>query len=147
MRTQTTLLAFALLALTGCSPTVATHGNMISKSALAEIQPEVSTRADVSTLWGPPTTVPAFDPNTWYYVGETTSQKGIFEPKTDNRQIVKVTFGPDDIVTSLGIVDPKLAQNIEPVDRKTLTAGKEFTAFQQFIGNLGKYNPPVKDSR
>ena len=90
---------------------------------------------------GPPTTVPAFDPNTWYYAGETTSQKGIFEPEVTARQVVKVLFGPDDVVTEVTVMDPKLAQNIDPVDRKTPTAGKEFTAFQQFVGNIGKFNP------
>lgn len=140
-------LPFALAALlmaSACSPSVATHGNMVSKSAQAQIEPGVSTRPDVATLWGPPTNVPAFEPNTWYYIGETTSQRGIFEAQTDTRQILKVTFSPEDIVTSVENVDTKVAQNVEPVDRRTPTAGKEYTVFQQFVGNLGKFNPNTK---
>ena len=41
-------------------------------------------------------------------------------------------------------VDPKLAQNVDIVTRKTPTAGKEFTAVQQFVGNLGKFNKADK---
>lgn len=147
MRKTATAILLCLLTLAACAPIVSTHGNMVSKSSLAEIEPGVSTRPDVATKWGPPTTVPAFDPNTWYYIGETTSQKGIFEPQLDNRQIVKVTFDETDIVTEVALVDPKLAQNVDPADRRTPTAGREFTAFQQFVGNLGKFNPPKKDAR
>ena len=151
-RTSATLLfaAVAVLMAAACSPIISTHGNMVPKSALSEIEPGVSTRADVSTKWGPPTTVPSFDPNTWYYIGQTDSQKGIFEPKMENRQVIKVVFDQEDLVTEVTPVDSKLAQNIEPVERKTPAAGKEYTVFQQFIGNLGKFNPASaadKDSR
>lgn len=143
-KTLSTILLTGFLATAACSPIVTTHGNMLTQSALSEIQPAVSTRADVESKWGPPTNVPAFEPNVWYYIGQTDSRRGIFEAETEKRQIVKVTFGPDDVVTDVATVDPKLARDIEPVDRKTPTAGKEFTAFQQFVGNLGKFNTPAK---
>lgn len=128
------------LAVASCAPTVRTTGNLLSETKLAKIQPAVSTRHDVEQTWGPPTTVAPFDPNVWYYIGETTAQQGVFEPEVQKRQMVRVTFGPDDIVSELAALDPANGREIAIVDRKTPTAGKEFTAFQQFIGNLGKFN-------
>lgn len=124
----------------GCSPIVTAHGNMVSSAKITQITPNTSTRADVEQAWGPPTIVPAFDPNTWYYAGEIDKRTGIFAPRVDKRTVVRVTFDGSDLVTSVAELDPKSAENISPVSRTTPTAGKEYTAVQQFIGNIGKFN-------
>ena len=128
------------LAVSACTPMVETHGNLISESKVAKIHPAISTRAEVASIWGPPTTIAPFDPNVWYYIGETTSQKGVFEAEVIKRQTIRVTFGPDDLVEQVAALDATSGKEIAFIDRKTPTAGKEFTAFQQFIGNLGKFN-------
>lgn len=133
-----------LLALTvaagGCTPTVNTRGNLVSDTSVQRVQPMVSTRADIAQIWGPPTTVAPFDPNVWYYIGETTSQAGIFEPEVQKRRMFRVTFDAGDTIAEIAELDPADGREIEIVDRHTPTAGKEFTAFQQFVGNLGKFN-------
>ena len=134
------IAAGALFSAAACTPIVATRGNLISQTKLTAVQPGVSTRADVTQAWGPPTTIAPFSQNVWYYIGETTEQKGIFEPEVTKRQMVRVTFGQDDKIEQLAALDPKDGREIAFVDRKTSTAGKEFTAFQQFVGNLGKFN-------
>jgi outer membrane protein assembly factor BamE (lipoprotein component of BamABCDE complex) len=135
-----TALVASVLTAAACTPITATRGNLLSETRLAAIQPGQSSRADVTQQWGPPTTVAPFDNNVWYYIGETTEQKGIFEAEVTKRQMVRVTFGPDDMVERIAGIDPKDGREIAFVDRKTSTAGKEFTAFQQFVGNLGKFN-------
>lgn len=132
------LLAVSLGA--ACTPMVATRGNLLSESKIEQVQPGTANRAAVTQAWGPPTTIAPFDQNTWYYIGETTQQKGIFEPEVTKRQMIRVKFGADDMVEQLAAIDPKNGREIAFVDRKTSTAGKEFTAFQQFVGNLGKFN-------
>lgn len=130
----------ALLLLGACTPITATRGNLLSETVIQRITPGTSTRADVTQYWGPPTTVAPFDNNVWYYIGETTEQKGIFEAEVTKRQMIRVTFAEDDTVDKIAGLDPKDGREIAFVDRKTSTAGKEFTAFQQFVGNLGKFN-------
>ncbi|MBI1216269.1 MAG: outer membrane protein assembly factor BamE [Alphaproteobacteria bacterium] len=138
---KASLAALALcLTASGCSPMVSAHGNMLTPAKLSQVTPMTSTRADVEQAWGPPTLVPAFDPNTWYYVGEVDKRTGIFAPKVDKRTVVKVTFDGSDMVTDVSEVDPKLAEDVTPVSRTTPSAGKEYTAVQQFLGNLGKFN-------
>ena len=103
---------------------------------------ETSKRSDVITQWGPPSAVSSFDQNTWYYIGETTEQKGIFAPEVIARRIIEVKFNPEDYETVIAIndINPSQAKDINIVERKTPTAGKEFTILQQLIGNMGKYN-------
>ena len=130
------------LALGACSPTVVTRGNLISPAKFQQVQPGISTRADVAQLWGPPTTTSPFDQNIWYYIGETTAQKGIFAPEVEKRRMIRVKFDPigNDTVVEVADIDPKQAKDVQLVSRTPSTAGKEFTILQQFIGNLGKYN-------
>lgn len=143
------LILFLSLCLAACTPIVATHGNLVSKARYDQIVPLTSTRADVMQSWGPPTTVSPFDPDTWYYIGETTSQQGIFEADLDKRQMIKVTFDPanGDTVLALSMVSPDQARAIDPVSRRTPTAGREFTVLQQFVGNLGKFNPGETEAK
>lgn len=143
-----TLFVLAVVAgifmLSACSPTVTTHGSFISPSKREQVTAMTSTRADVQTIWGPPTAVAPFDPKTWYYIGEVDSQQGIFAPEVEKRELIKVTFDDAGTVAEIASIDPKLAQDIDLVERKTQTAGKEYTALQQFVGNMGKFNKAKK---
>jgi outer membrane protein assembly factor BamE (lipoprotein component of BamABCDE complex) len=132
-------LMICLALLSACTPTVTTRGNLLSDTKLALVQPSTA-KSEVERLWGPPTLTAPFNENVWYYAGETTEQQGIYEPVVVKRQIIKVAFDAQDTVASIEKVDPAKAKDIEIVDRRTPTAGKEFTALQQAIGNLGKFN-------
>ncbi|MCE9508629.1 MAG: outer membrane protein assembly factor BamE [Alphaproteobacteria bacterium] len=143
MKNATAKIAVIMaLALAACSPTVVTRGNLISETKFQQVQPKVSTRADVMQYWGPPTTTSSFDPNTWYYIGETTSQKGIYAPEVEKRRMIRVKFDPanNDTVVEVADLDPAEARDIQLVGRQTPAAGKDYTVIQQLIGNLGKYN-------
>ena len=143
MKKQFITAVLIKLALGACTPTVVTRGNLLSDSELAKVQAQKSTRADVMQAWGPPTVAPLFEPDTWYYIGERTSQKGVFAPEVQKRRMVRIKFSTvnNDTVVSVEDLDPKLAANITPVRQTTPAAGKDFTIMQQFIGNIGKYNP------
>lgn len=141
------LVATIASQIVACSPIIETRGNMVSPNKVSAITPGVSGKADVASYWGPPTTVAPFDKNVWYYIGETTSQKGIFEQEVDKRQMIRVTFDPTtDMVAQVAAVDAANGRDIAMIDRKTPTAGKEFTVFQQFVGNLGKFNSSSSDN-
>jgi len=137
-------VVMGIFMLSACSPTITAHGSFISPSKREQVTALTSTRADVQTLWGPPTAVAPFDPKIWYYIGEVSSQQGIFAPEVEKRELIKVTFDDMDTVTEVAAIDPKLAQEIDLVERKTQTAGKEYTAIQQFVGNMGKFNKAKK---
>lgn len=141
-RFLTLITIITILTFSACSPIVVTRGNLINNHKFEKIVVKTSKRADLLNEWGPPTATSSFDQNTWYYIGETTEQVGIYAPEVKNRRIVKVQFDKNDNETVISIEDMDIskAKDIALVDRKTPTAGKEFTALQQMVGNLGKYN-------
>ena len=138
----TVLATVAMVALSACSPITATRGNLISDTKFQEVKPHSSNRAEISKIWGPPTTTSSFDGNTWYYIGETTKQRGVFAPEAVKRRMIRVKFDPadNDTIIEVSDLDINKAKDIALVERKTPTAGREFTILQQFVGNIGKYN-------
>lgn len=139
------LPALALLA-TACTPTVATRGNIVEDFRMAEILPGTSTQSDVIQAMGSPTTQDPFDPNIWYYIGQKTEKKGIFDPKVVEERIVRLTFNKDTgVVQEITPID-NTRNDIPLASRTTPTSGNEITAVQQMLGNLGKFNKNAKPS-
>lgn len=135
------LITASLLALGACTPTVTQHGNILKDEQIQEIKPGEHRRSDVLRLLGSPTTESPFDGNIWYYIGQNKEKRGILDPKVTEERIVAVRFAENGTVQSLEDI---AAQRIPvPVSGdKTPTHGNEVTILQQFLGNLGKFNPP-----
>src|SRR5690606_26100113 len=123
MKTKIAALVSVMLLAGACAPTVETRGNLVSDAKFKVVQPYVSSRAEVERVWGPPTATSAFDANTWYYIGETTAQSGVFKAKVRQRRMIRVRFGADDLVTEVAEIDPAKGREVDLVDRKTPTAG------------------------
>lgn len=135
----------ALAALSACTPTTATRGNIVEDFRMAEIVPGVSTRTTVLQSMGSPTTQAPFDENVWYYIGQKTEKRGIFDPKVVEKKVVVVAFNADGIVETIDTVN---ADDIDVavVRRKTPTSGNEMTLLQQLLGNVGRFNSPKESA-
>lgn len=143
---KTMLLASVSIALLGaaaCTPTHATRGNLVEDYRLAEVTPGVSTRQNVLRSLGSPTTQAPFDDNIWYYLGQKTEKRGIFDAKVTEQKIVVVTFDADGVVQTAQEVDANRI-DIPRVREKTHTGGNEVTPIQQIMGNLGRFNTPAE---
>ncbi len=143
------LLALALLGgfLAACTPTVANRGHIVDPDKLAEVKVGESTRENVANILGSPSQIGTFDENVWYYFGRNTKQYSFLDPEIVKQQAVEVRFNDEGIVTELKTLDPKLAEDISPVGRKTPTYGHETTAIEQLLGNLGRPSGNAKDSK
>ena len=132
------LIAFSLTA-AACTPTVSVRGNLVDDYKLSKVQKGVDTRTDVLQKLGSPTTVAPFDDSVWYYLGQTTEKRGIFDDEVKDERIIVVMFTPDGVVDQVNDVKGK-RQSVPYVDRETPTSGNETTVMQQMLGNLGKFN-------
>jgi outer membrane protein assembly factor BamE (lipoprotein component of BamABCDE complex) len=140
-----TLIAFAALAplaagaLTACTPTKATRGNIVEEYRMAEIVPGVSSRTNVLQSLGSPTTMAPFDENIWYYIGQKTEKTGIFDPKVVDKKVVVVAFNDEGLVDTIEEVDAQMI-DVPHVRRKTPTSGNDITVMEQLLGNVGRFN-------
>lgn len=145
---RTALLGSALLAATaaaGCSPTVATRGNLTDPELVAELQPGQSRRDDVAAVLGTPTSVGTFDPNVWYYIGQKTEKTAFFEPEVTERRVVIAHFDDAGILRQIKTLDKSNGQDIDLVERTTPTSGREMGFLEQMMGNVGRFS--AKDAK
>lgn len=140
---NTTYLAFLgiiILMAGACTPTVSQRGNMIEDSQIVDLRRGESTRSDVLQAFGSPTTKSTFDPLVWYYIGQETEKRGILDPKVVKERVILVAFNEEGILEAVEEIDRDRI-DIPYVREKTPTHGNETTVMQEFLGNLGKFNP------
>ena len=81
-------------ALTACTPRVATRGNLVEDYRLEQVHTGTSTKADVATILGTPTTVSTFDDNVWYYIGQRVETVAFYAPEVTKRRVLRMQFDP-----------------------------------------------------
>lgn len=128
------------LFLGACAPVMATRGNYVEDDRLQSLQLLVSTKGEVERKLGSPTTTDPFDNNKWFYIGEKTATTSFFDPDVISRKVLALTFNPDGLLQSADYIDEENAKDVEMVKKTTPAPGREINAFEQFIGNIGKFN-------
>lgn len=118
---------------------VATRGNMVTNQRLAEVTVGASTKNDVATLLGSPTTVSTFNPDVWYYIGQRTEQVAFFAPEVKERRVLQIAFDPSGVVRSIDEMGLADGRTVALVDRETPTMGRQMTFMEQILGNVGRY--------
>jgi outer membrane protein assembly factor BamE (lipoprotein component of BamABCDE complex) len=137
------LLAAVLLA--SCTNPVDTHGNIPEAAKVAQIKPGSTDKAAVIQLLGSPSSVAAFDPDTWYYIGDKIQpEPAIIPDKVLQQDVLAIHFTKDGVVTSMDHRDLADAEAVVPNPNATPAPGREFTLMEQLIGNFGKFTNPTK---
>jgi len=137
---KTILLTTVSMTMIACTPVVAQRGNMINDYQLQDISVGTSKRSDILRTLGSPTTQSTFNENVWYYIGQETAKKGIFDPKVTKERIFLVAFTEEGTLETIEEID-RDRLNIPYARKKTPTHGNDVTILQEFLGNLGKFNP------
>ena len=133
--------AVALVALVaGCHPPVDQRGNLPTESQLKEIKLGVTDKATVTRLLGSPSSVAAFDGDTWYYISQKTKEIAFFKPELIDQEVLVIAFDKEGVVREVrhrGLED-RVA--VVPNPNATPAAGREFSFLEQLIGNFGRFS-------
>jgi outer membrane protein assembly factor BamE (lipoprotein component of BamABCDE complex) len=116
------------------------RGNLPKADAMAQIKPGVTDKATVQRLLGTPSTTPAFDNNTWYYISRETKDIAFLKPEILDQQVVAIHFDDSGVVSGIDHKGLQDAQAVTPNPNSTPAQGREFTFLEQLIGNFGKFN-------
>jgi len=133
-------LAVSTLALSACAPSVARQGYLaIEANPATDIKVGEDTQTSVRTKFGSPSQVASFDTSVWYYITQTT-QKMTYKPAViTSRTVTVVEFDKDSqavkTVKTLNLAD---GRDIAINPNKTPTRGRELTAIEQILGNVGR---------
>jgi outer membrane protein assembly factor BamE (lipoprotein component of BamABCDE complex) len=136
--------AGVLLALAGCAPMVEQHGFIPDPELVERIRPGQQTRAQVAEILGAPSSVAAFNGETWYYISRRTETVAFLAPLAP--MVVDQRVGAGSFNKDTGYVDEVRRftaddmRTIDFVERETPTRGKELGFVEQLIGNVGRFN-------
>lgn len=125
--------------MSGCTPVISQHGNLVNTYQIEEVKVGESTRSDVLRILGSPTTQSTFNPDVWYYMGQETEKYGILDQEIVEEKILVVMFNDKGLVETIAPFDSD-RQEIPYARTKTPTHGNELTFMQQLLGNLGRFN-------
>lgn len=127
------------IALSACSPIKESHGYTPDQEVVEKVRPGVHDRSSVKRILGAPTSVARFKDETWFYIAKKTERLAFFAEEVVDQQVVAVYFDAKGIVEKVKRYTLEDANAIDPVDRETVTRGKEMTVLEQLFGNLGRF--------
>jgi outer membrane protein assembly factor BamE (lipoprotein component of BamABCDE complex) len=131
--------AVAVLALAACSNPVDQHGNLPDTDKVAEIKTGATDKATVTRLLGSPSSVAAFDDNTWYYISQKIRPMAVVPAERIDQQVVVIAFDDKGIVRDIEHRTLADGETIQPNPNATPAPGREFSLLEQLIGNFGKF--------
>lgn len=134
------LASLCMFALIGCEHARHNRGNVISEQDLAALRVGITDKADVLTTIGSPTVRPPLDSETWIYIGGQTEGQTFDHDRVLDYQIVTLQFDDMGTLAELDIQTEAPKEDVDMLARKTPSSGSQLNAFQQFIGNIGKFN-------
>lgn len=138
--------AAVALALAACTNPVDTHGNLPEPDKVAQIKPGSTDKATVTQLLGSPSSVAAFDPNTWYYIAQKTRNVVARNPELLDQQVLAIGFDDKGVVRDVSRLDLADREVVTPDPRTTPVQGREFTVLEQLIGNFGRFTGSSKNN-
>ncbi len=137
-RVAAVALSCAVL-LGACTPITQYQGFQAVEANPKDVKVAVDTKSTVMERLGSPSSVAAFDPNTWYYITQISDQVAFRNPIVRRRDIVAIAFNKaDERVTAVNTYSLKDGHVIAFNNRSTPTRGRELSWVEQILGNIGQ---------
>jgi len=129
------LLSAVLFIINSCTPHKNIHGILISDYDIDNIVIGETNIKYFIQKYGEPSFTGAFN-NKVYYKHETTQISPAGKKEFLSRKILSLEINDNGIILSKNLLGLEDSLNLMPASGKTLTAGSEFTFFQQTFSNL-----------
>jgi outer membrane protein assembly factor BamE (lipoprotein component of BamABCDE complex) len=137
-------LAALLCALPACSileSPAQSRGAHFDSEQMKQLVPGTTQRADVTSLFGSPTTHATFDEDTWIYIGQVTRPRIGRVQGVESQDVVALTFDRNGVLRKVRHLSDDDSKPVDVVQRSTASPGSSASFLQQLIGNVGRYSP------
>ena len=128
------------ISLSACGNGRMVRGYVFDKELAGSIQAGVDNRQSVESTLGTPTIRASFDDNKWYYVSTTVRVRPVFWPDPKEHRVMAIAFNENGIVSDVENFDLSAMRNVDPVNDKTPTRGRNLNFFQQIFGSVGRFS-------
>ncbi len=127
------------LAQGGCAPSRAVSGYQAIEHQPKDVKVGMDTKSTVLDQLGSPSARSTFDPNVWYYISQSSNQVGYHRPRVTRRSVVAITFNKEnEQVAKVDTFTLRDGRVIAYNGRETPTRGRELSALEQLLGNVGR---------
>ena len=127
------------LGLGGCAPQRAVTGYQAIEHQPKDIKVDVDTKSTVLDQLGSPSAQSTFDPNVWFYVSQMSEVISYHKPRITRRSVVAITFDKQsEKVAKVDTYSLKDGKIVAYNNRETPTRGRELSAIEQLLGNVGR---------
>ena len=139
-RLFTVVALTSVLALSSaCAPVMESHGYFAKRADLDVIKKGGLSQREIEMMMGSPSTIAAFDPNTWYYIASVSNAFAWKAPVVISRHVVAIKFDEETKTVKdlkeYTILDGRV---IAFSDDVTPTKGRELSILEQLLGNVGR---------
>jgi len=137
-----------LLGAAACTPVSNYQGFQAIDANPKDVKVGTDTRATVLARLGTPTAKASFDPDTWFYLSQTSDKTAFYYPQVVKRDVTEISFDKDtQQVKSVSLFTLKDGRVIAQNKNETPTRGRELTVIEQLFGSLSSIGalPPNED--
>jgi len=138
LKTGFAVCALAIL-LSACESKVALRGNLPLESRLESITVGQSTKRDVFSAIGTPSTVSTFDENVWYYMSQRKESWAFYEPEVVEHKVLAFQFDENGTLQAIENYDKESLTEVSYRSEETPTSGRTMSILEQLFGNLGRF--------
>lgn len=135
-------LACLLFLPAACGPKVNNGGYVKDGDIKSQIGVGTSTRDEVLSKLGSPSSQSSFGPETWYYITDRQETIAFLKPEVVKQDVVAVTFDKSGVVSDIKNYNIADSKNVAIATRTTPTEGHTLGFFEQVLGNIGRFNSP-----
>ena len=127
------------LTVTACAPISTYSGFQAIEANPKDVKVGVDTKSTVRGKLGSPSATSTFDPNIWFYMNQVKERVAFRRPKVVARNVTAIAFNKEtEKVESVHNYTLKDGKVIAYNTRETPTRGREISAIEQLLGNVGR---------
>jgi len=136
------IIILTSISLTNCSKINST-GNFVKTASIENIQKNNLSQQDIINKIGSPSLKSRSQPETWYYIYQTTKNSVLTMPKITDQQILELQFDKKGKLIDLKLRQNKHNSDVKIIAESTNPSGLSNSKILQFIKNFGRFNKEI----
>ncbi len=135
------MLALVIATAVACSPVTNHYGYTPPQKDLESLEIGVADKLAVLEVIGQPAVTNTRYGDSWFYLSNSISQSGFWEPQEVDRQVVVVSFDNAGLMSNVEVFALEDGRAVALSRRVTETNLGQLNVIQQFLRGLGRIDP------
>ena len=140
------LIIISIFSLSACVVDNKNYGYDNEMNSFSHLKINHSTKEDVLSLVGSPSTHSGFDGDTWYYITVNTKKFSVLQSNVTGHKVTKLKF-KQDLLTDIMVYDGSKKKSLKFNKTQSDIKGDDSGILKDFLYNMGRYNKNNPDTK